>query len=82
MAHNAAGSTGDIMGVRDYLFPSGTQPLGFGSLMCLNISINDDQILEPTELFRICGNSFQNSVVILNGSCSDIIIRDNEGIII
>ena len=76
---NTAGSTDDIMDVRDFLFPSGTEPLGFGSQMCLNISINDDQIVEPTERFMICGSSLQNSVVILNGGCSDITIRDNDG---
>ena len=75
----AAGSTGDIMGVMDYFFPSGTQPLGLGSQMCLNISINDDLIIEPTEQFLICGSSQQNSVLILNGGCSGITIRDNEG---
>lgn len=75
----AAGSTSDIMGVMDYFFPSGTQPLRLGSQMCLNISVNDDQIIEPTEQFLICGSSTQNSVLILNGGCSGITIRDNEG---
>ena len=73
-----AGSTGDIMGVRDYFFDSGTQPLGNGSQMCLDISIDDDQVLEPTERFMICGSSTQNSVVILNDGCSEITIRDND----
>ena len=74
-----AGSTGDIMGVMDFLFPNGTQPLGTGSQMCLNISITDDQIVEPTEIFTLCGSSQQNRVVFLNNGCSDISIRDNDG---
>ena len=69
----------DIMGVRDFMFPSGAQPLGNGSLMCLNISIFDDVIVEPTETFFVCGSSQQSSVVLLNGSCANINIEDNEG---
>lgn len=76
---HAAGSTGDIMGVQDFFFPSGTQPLEPRSQMCMNISINDDQILEPMEQFMLCATSLQTSVVILNGGCSDVSIRDNDG---
>ena len=76
---SASGSTADIMGVRDFFFDAGTQPLGPGSQMCLNISINDDPFLEPIEIFSICGTSQQNAVLILNGGCTNIIIRDNEG---
>ena len=61
------------------MFPSGAQPLGNGSLMCLNISIFDDVIVEPTETFFVCGSSQQSSVVLLNGSCANINIEDNEG---
>ena len=67
------------MGVMDFFFPSGTQPLRNGSQMCLSISITDDELLEPTERFMICGSSQQNGVIILNNGCSDINIRDNEG---
>ncbi len=67
------------MGVRDFFFNSGTQPLGPESQMCLNISITDDPFLEPIEIFSICGSSQQNSVVIVNGGCTTIFIRDNEG---
>ena len=75
----AAGGSGDIMGVMDFLFPSGTRPLGSGSLMCLNISIFDDAIVEPPETFFVCGSSQQTSVVLLNGNCAIINIEDNEG---
>ena len=68
-------STSDIMGVRDFFFAAGTQPV---FQMCLNISINDDPFLEPVEIFSICGTSQQNAVVILNGGCTNIFIRDNE----
>ena len=64
------------MGVRDFFFNSGTQP---GYQMCLNISITDDPFLEPVEIFSICGSSQQNAVVIVNGGCTNIFIRDNEG---
>ena len=70
------------MGVMDFLFPSGTRPLGSRSLMCLNISILDDVIVEPLETFFVCGSSQQNSVVLLNGSCAIINIEDNEGMTI
>ena len=76
---SASGSTSDIMGVRDFFFDAETQPLGPGSQMCLNISINDDPFLEPIEIFSICGTSQQNAVMILNGGCTNIFIRDNEG---
>ena len=67
------------MGVMDFLFLSGTQPLGSGSLMCLNISISDDVIVEPTEIFFVCGSSQQSSVVLVNGDCAVINVEDNEG---
>ncbi len=67
------------MGVRDFSFNSGTQPLSPESQMCLNISITDDPFLEPIEIFLICGSSQQNSVEIVNGGCTTIFIRDNEG---
>ena len=67
------------MGVMDFLFPSGTLPLRIGSQMCLNISITDDQIVETTEIFTICGSSQQTGVVFLNNGCSDITISDNDG---
>ena len=68
--------------MRDFFFDSGAQPFVPGSQMCLNISINDDPFLEPTETFVICGSSQQNAVVILNDGCTNINIRDNEGRII
>ena len=67
------------MGEGDLFFDSGTEPLGSGAQMCLNISIIDDPFPEPTEIFTICGSSKQNAVVVLNGGCTVINIRDNEG---
>ena len=68
--------------MRDFFFDSVAQLFGPGSQMCLNISINDDPFLEPTETFVICGSSQQNAVVILNDGCTNVNIRDNEGRII
>ena len=65
--------------MNDLTFASGTVPFGSGSQMCLNFSIIDDQIIEPTERFTICGSSSQSSVQILNNGCADIKIADNEG---
>lgn len=62
------------------MFPSGTEPFGNSSLMCLNISIDDDAIVEPTEVFFVCGTSAQPSVAILNGGCTNIKVKDNDGI--
>ena len=47
--------------------------------MCLNISIDDDQLIEPTERFMICGYPSQNAVEVLNEGCSDFNIIDNDG---
>ncbi len=66
--------------MNDLIFNSGTQPFGVGSQMCLNFSIVDDLFVEPTERFTVCGRSSQNAVVILNSGCTEIKIRDNDGI--
>ena len=66
--------------MNDLVFNSGTQPFGAGSQMWLNFSIVDDLFVEPTERFTVCGRSSQSSVVILNNGCTEIKIRDNDGI--
>ena len=66
--------------MNDLVFNSGTQPFGADSQMCLNFSIVDDLFVEPTERFTVCGRSSQSAVVILNNGCTDIKIRDNDGI--
>jgi hypothetical protein len=66
--------------MNNLVFVSGTEPFGAGSQMCLNFSIVDDELVEPTERFTVCGRSSQNAVVILNNGCTDIKIRDNDGI--
>ena len=63
----------------DLFFDSGTEPLGSGSQVCINVSINDDPFREPTERFTLCGTSQQNAVVILNGGCTVINVVDDEG---
>ena len=76
-----AGGSGDIeeLTMDELIFSSGTEPFGPGYQMCLNFSIIDDQIVEPTERFTVCGLSSQSSVQILNNGCADIKIADNEG---
>ena len=78
---HAAGGTADIVDLtmNDLVFASLTEPLGPGSQMCLNFSIVDDQLVEPTERFTVCGLSTDASVDILNNGCADIKISDNEG---
>ena len=84
LVHIAGSGDTDIVDLtmNDLVFSSGTQPFGPGSQMCLNFSIIDDQLVEPTERFTVCGRSSQNAVVILNNGCTDIKIRDNDGMTI
>ena len=81
-AYIAGSGDADIeeLTMNNLVFISGTEPFGAGSQMCLNFSIIDDQLIEPTERFTVCGRSSQNAVVILNNGCTDIKIRDNDGI--
>ena len=65
--------------MNDLVFAASTEPQGPGSQMCLNFSIIDDQLVEPTERFTVCGLSPDTSVNILNNGCTDIKITDNEG---
>ena len=46
--------------------------------MCLNISINDDDIYEGIEQFVICGSSEQ-AIEFEGNACIDIFIEDNDG---
>ena len=83
MLHCVVAGSGETdiedMTINSLIFPSGTQPFGPGSQMCLNFSIIDDLLVEPTERFTVCGRSSQNAVVILNNGCTDIKITDNDG---
>ena len=45
--------------------------------MCFDITVVDDDLVESTEQFAICGCSPQNAVM-FNG-CSNLIIQDNDG---
>ena len=68
----------DLMGVTDFIFTSGTEPFGAGSLMCLNIAIIDDDLIEGEERFVVCGCSSQSRVVLLDGGCTDVFIEDDD----
>lgn len=78
----AGSGSADIvpLSMDDLVFASGTEPFQSGSKMCLNFSIVDDLLVEPTERFTVCGRSTQSAVEILNNGCADIKIRDNEGL--
>ena len=70
--------TSDLMEVTDFIFASGTEPFGAGSLMCLNIAIIDDDLIEGEERFVVCGCSSQSRVVLLDGGCTDVFIEDDD----
>ena len=59
------------------MFASGTQSFGPDSQMCINISINDDQLVEETEKFVVCGCSTQPAVI-QNDGCTDVFIEDDD----
>ena len=49
--------------------------------MCLNISIIDDELVEGTEKFVVCGfYETTYEVTFPNNGCADIFIEDNDGI--
>jgi hypothetical protein len=70
--------TNELVGVTDFIFTSGTEPFGAESLMCLNITIIDDELVEDEERFVVCGCSSQPGVVLLDGGCTDVFIEDND----
>ena len=63
------------------LFGAGTLPFGPDSQMCLNISINDDQLVEKAERLVICGApvSTEPAVIVQNAGCTDVYVEDNDG---
>ena len=60
------------MGLGNFKFAAETRP---GSRMCINIFINDDELVERTERFIVCLNSTQTSV---DSSCTVVHIEDND----
>lgn len=73
-------SLSDFSGTSNLTFVAGTQPFSPESVLCLDISIVDDEVVELTEIFLICGYSTQIGVVLLNDGCTNIYIEDNDGI--
>ena len=67
----------NFVGLTNFTFASGTQPFGPDSQMCINISINDDQLVEETERFFVCGCSTQPAVI-KNDGCTDVFIEDDD----
>ena len=67
----------NFVGLTNITFASGTQPLGPDSQMCINISISDDQLVEETEKFVVCGCSTQPAVI-QNDGCTDVFIEDDD----
>ena len=66
-------------GLPNLTFVSGTQPFGPGSQMCVNISINDDQLVEQTETFVVCGCPTPMAVIPEANGCINVTIFDNDG---
>ena len=64
-------------------FTSGTQPYRDGSQKCLDISIIDDELVEGTERFAVCGTYEDGAPTIMfeGNSCRDIFIEGNDGIL-
>ena len=69
-----------LSGISNFIFVAGTQPFSPESVLCLNVSIIDDEVAELTERFLICGCSTQTGVVLLNDGCTYIYVEDNDGI--
>ena len=47
--------------------------------MCVNISINDDQLVEQTETFVVCGCPTPLAVIPEANGCVNVTIFDNDG---
>ena len=60
-------------------YVSGTQPFGPGSQMCVDLSINDDQLVEQTETFVVCGCPTPLAVIPEANRCVNVTILDNDG---
>ena len=58
----------------NFTFEAETPP---GYQMCLNFSINDE-IVEGTEKFIVCGSSEKPAIITHNG-CTVVYIHDNDG---
>lgn len=69
----------EFSGVTNFTFVAGTQPFSPDSSLCLNVSIADDELVELSERFLICGCSTQTGVVVLNDGCTIIYVEDNDG---
>ena len=66
-------------GLVNLTYVSGTQPFGPGSQMCVDLSINDDQLVEQTETFVVCGCPTPLAVIPVTNGCVNVTILDNDG---
>lgn len=66
-------------GIANLTYASGTQPFGPGSQMCVDISITDDQLVEQTETFIVCGCPTPLIVIPEANGCATVTIVDNDG---
>ena len=69
----------NFIGLTNLTYASETQPFGPGSLMCVNISITDDQLVEQTETFVVCGCPTSLAVIPETNGCVTVTIIDNDG---
>ena len=65
--------------VTNLTYASGIQSFGSGSQMCFNISITDDQLVEQTETFVVCGCPTPLAVIPEANGCTTVTIEDNDG---
>ena len=47
--------------------------------MCIDISISDDQLVEQTETFVVCGCPTPLAVILDANGCANVTILDNDG---
>ena len=71
----------DFINTRNLTFTSGTGPFDRGSVMCIDISIVNDFLVEGTEKFVLCALD-ENNMPGDYSACTDIFIEDDDGIIV
>ena len=68
----------NFIGLANLIYASETQPFGSGSQMCVDISITDDQLVEQTESFVVCGCPTPLAVIPEANGCVTVTIIDND----
>ncbi len=61
------------------VFQFGAIPNGAGGQLCVNIPINNDNLVEFTEAFGLSISSTNNQVDFPSGTTGTVFIADNDG---